>query len=110
MSRKARRIQERINKKPKYSLEDMQKAMNIAIEMKRLTRGHLYMKNNPERCVFCGFKSSKKECRFWFMTFMDRWQSVLLNPTFFHDKEIEAIWIQPEYQDIKLPVNLKDQK
>jgi len=101
-----KRLQDRQTQKKKYSLQDVQRAMNIAIEMKKLNRGHLYLKNNPTRCVFCGKKTSKTECKFWFITFMDRTQSVLLNPDFYTDKEIEAIWIQPELTDINIPIRM----
>lgn len=93
--------------KKKYSLEDVQKSISIALMMKKYSKGHLFSKTMKDRCVFCGATmKTKKECAYWFMCFLDRLQTVLINPSFFTDKEIEALWLQhgSEYQDIKLPL------
>lgn len=113
-NRRSRRTTERRERKKLYSLHDVQRAINIAIEMKKLTKGHLFSKimvdkNQKSLCVFCGQNTStKKECIYWAMTLIDRIQTVLVNPTFFHDNEIEALWLQhgDEYQNIKLPLNV----
>lgn len=92
--------------KPLYSLLDVQKATVIAIEMKKASLGHLFRKELKNLCVFCGKSTkSKKECEYWFLTFMDRQQTVLINPEFFSDDDMEAIWLQHgyEYDDIKIP-------
>jgi hypothetical protein len=109
--RKDRRKKDRAFSKAKYSLHDVQKAMNIAIEMKRLTYGHLYSKTIKSRCVFCGVTDrSKKECKFSFITFLDRLQVTLINPAYFKDNEIDAFFLlaQDEYQDVRVPWNVKD--
>lgn len=105
MNRKDKRKAIRKQSKPKYSLVDIQKAIVIAVEMKRASNGHLFKKELKNRCVFCGKGlKSKMECEYWFMTFLDRMQTVLINPDFFTDKNIEAIWVQHgyEYKDIKV--------
>lgn len=91
----------------KYTLRDVQKAMNIAVEMKKLTKGHLFSPNIKNRCVFCGqTMKTKKQCQYWVMTLFDRIQTVLVNPTFFRDDEIQALWLQhgEEYQNVRLPL------
>ncbi len=98
------------NSKPKYSLHDVQRASNIALEMKRLTKGHLFSKTIDSRCVFCGVKNKgKKDCKFWFFTFLDRMQVVLINPDFYKEDEIEAFWLyaSKEYADVRVPFNVK---
>lgn len=109
MNRKQRRHDP--NSKKKYSLVDVQKATNLAITMKKFTKGHLYKENLKDKCLFCGSSTkTKKECIYWFLTFMDRMQTALINPSFFTDKEIQALWLQhgDEYQNIKLPLNVTD--
>lgn len=106
MNRANQRKLNKLHGKKIYSFHDIQKATNIAIEMKKLSKGHLFKKALKERCVFCGATmKTRKECDYWFLTFMDRQQTVLLNPTFFHDNEIEALYIQHPYgaEDIKIP-------
>lgn len=115
MNRAQRRADAKKNptKKPKYSLQDVQKAMSIAMEMKKHTKGHLFSKNMKDRCVFCGATMKvKRQCDFWFMTFVDRVQTVLINPDFFTDENVQAMWLQhgEEYQNIKLPLNFGDGK
>jgi hypothetical protein len=112
MGRKEKRlfakIENRKNGKAKYSLHDVQKAINIAIEMRKLTKGHLFSKNLKERCTFCGATmKTRKMCDFWFLTFIDRLQVILINPSYFTDQEIEALWMQngEEYKDVKIPIN-----
>jgi hypothetical protein len=114
-NRKIRRLADKkdTTKKPKYSLQDVQRAMNVAIYMKRYTKGHLFSKNLKDKCVFCGSSmKTKKQCDYWFITFLDRLQTVLINPNYFTDKEIEALWLihGEEYQNIKLPLNITDEK
>lgn len=109
MNRKQRRA--RKENKKKYSLTDVQKAINIAITMKKFSKGHLFSKNLKDKCVFCGASvKTKKECDYWFLTLMDRIQTVLINPSFFQDDEVQALWLQhgEEYQDIRLPLNFTD--
>ena len=103
------------NNKKKYSLNDVQKAIAVAIEMKKHTKGHLFSKNLKDKCVFCGASmKTKKECDYWAMTLLDRLQTVLINPNFFTDENVQALWLQhgEEYQNIKLPLTfgLKDVK
>jgi hypothetical protein len=114
-NRKLKRIKKRLdakrqreNSKPKYSLHDVQKAMNLGIVMRQHSKGHLFSKNLKDRCVFCGVTmKTRKQCDYWFLTFMDRTQTALLNPAFFKDDEVQALWLQHgnEYQDIQLPLN-----
>ena len=111
MNREQRRLKNKKDKtqKKKYSLQDVQAAMNIAIEMKKHTKGHLFSKNTKDRCVFCGQDmKTKKECQYWVMTLLDRMQTILVNPSFFMDDNIQALWLQhgEEYQNIKLPLNV----
>ena len=111
MNREQRRKAAKKDKtqKPLYSLQDVQKAMNIAIEMKKHSKGHLFSKTLKEKCVFCGqTMKTKKTCDYWVMTLLDRLQTVLINPDFFRDDEIQALWLQhsEEYQNIKLPLNV----
>lgn len=93
--------------KQKFTLLELQKAISIALEMKKASRGHLFDKNLKERCVFCGkTRKVKTECNFWFLTFIDRIQTILLNPEFFSADDIEALWLQHsnQYQEIKIPM------
>ena len=95
-------------KKPKYSLVDVQKAMNLGIVMKQHSKGHLFSKRLDDRCTFCGqTMKTKKTCQYWIMTFLDRMQTALINPDYFRDDEVQALWLQhgEEYQNIKLPLN-----
>lgn len=95
--------------KQKFTLLELQKAISISLEMKKASHGHLFDKNLKERCVFCGVgRKTKKECEYWFLTFLDRIQTILINPLFFSDDDIEALWLQHDdaYQDIRIPVNL----
>jgi hypothetical protein len=93
--------------KQKFTLLELQKAFSIALEMKKASHGHLFSKNLKERCVFCGKgRKSKKECEYWFLTFLDRIQTIIINPEFFTADDIEAIWLQhaAEYAPIQIPV------
>lgn len=93
--------------KQKFTLLELQKAFSIALEMKKASHGHLFSKNLKERCVFCGKgRRTKMECELWFLTFLDRVQTILINPEFFTADDIEAIWIQheAEYADIQIPL------
>lgn len=107
MSRAAKRQAEKVEKKKykKFTIVDVQKAISIAMEMKKESKGHLFSKHMKELCVFCGEgRDTKVECEFWLMTFMDRLQTVLINPDFFKGVDQEANWLQhgDEYQDIKI--------
>lgn len=109
MNRKQRRTQDKKDKKSLYSLKDVQKALNIAIEMMKLSKGHLFSAQLKDRCVFCGVTmKTRKKCDYWAMTMIDRLQTILINPDFFRDDEIQALWLQhgEEYQNIKLPLNV----
>ena len=109
MNRKQRRGANTKQDKKKYSLHDVQKALNIAIEMKKHSKGHLFSTSLKDRCVFCGQSmKTKKECQYWVMTLIDRMQTVLINPDFFRDDEVQALWLQhdEEYQNIQLPLNV----
>lgn len=111
MNRKQRRQLKTSQKK--YSLHDVQAAINIAITMKKYSKGHLFSKAMKNRCSFCGVTTkTKKTCDYWFFTFLDRMQTVLINPDFFMEDNIEALWLQhgEEYQNIKLPLNFSDGK
>jgi hypothetical protein len=113
MNRKLRRTRAKTVKsaKKKYSLEDVQRALNIAMEIRKLTKGHLFSKNMKDRCVFCGATmKTKKMCDYWFVSFMDRLQVVLINPEHFRDNEIEALWIksEDEYGNIKVPLSVPE--
>jgi len=107
MNRGQKRKQIRRHSKPKFSLIDVQKAISIALEMRKASKGHLFSKSMKERCVFCGkSRKARTDCEYWFLTFIDRMQTVLINPTFFTDKEIEALWLQhgDEYEAIRIPL------
>lgn len=107
MNRQKKRKLARITKKPKYSLDDVQSAIAIALEMKKHSKGHLFSKNLKDRCVFCG-KGMKvrSQCPYWALTLIDRIQTVLINPSFFTDENIKALYLQhgEEYQNIRLPL------
>lgn len=113
-NRELRRKAAKQNRKKLYSLEQVQRAMNIAVEMKKLTKGHLFSKtlvdkNKQNLCVFCGNSmKTKEQCQYWVMTLFDRIQTVLINPLFFTDDNLQALWLQQgdEYQNIKLPLNV----
>lgn len=110
-NRKHRRSDKRGKKK--YSLFDVQRAINIALTMKKFSKGHLFSKALKDKCVFCGVgMKTRKDCPYWFMTFLDRTQTVLINPEYFRDDEIQALWLihGEEYQNIKLPMNITDVK
>lgn len=97
--------------KQKFTLLELQKALSIALEMKKESKGHLFSLNLKERCVFCGDgRKTKKDCDYWFLTFIDRVQTILINPTFFVGRDAEAAWLQygDEYQEIRIPVLTKD--
>lgn len=97
--------------KKKYSLTDVQRSINIALTMKKFSKGHLFSKHLKDKCVFCGSSmKTKKECQYWFLTFLDRLQTAIINPNYFTDKEVEALWLVhgEEYQNIKLPLNVTD--
>ena len=119
-NRYTRRLQKKKNPK-QFSLDDVQKSLAIAIEMKKLTKGHLFMKNTTAQtkdgevdasksyCAVCGANmKTKTQCDYWAMTLFDRLQSILINPSFYTDDNIEALWLQhgEEYQNIKLPLVL----
>lgn len=111
MNREQKRHTKKIHARAKYSLQDVQSAFNIAITMKKYNKGHLFSKNMKDRCVFCGVTmKTKKECQYWFLSFLDRVQTILINPDFFTDDNVQAFWLQhgEEYQDIKLPLNVTD--
>jgi hypothetical protein len=110
MNRETRRKRDKEVKgqaKQKFTLLELQKAISISLEMKKASRGHLFSKNLKERCVFCGVtRRTKKECEYWFLTFLDRVQTILINPQFFSADDIEAIWLQhaAEYASIQIPL------
>lgn len=106
-NRYTRRLKKKKDNKKEFSLNDVQRSIAIAIEMKKISKGHLFSKNLKDRCVFCGANmKTKKECSYWAMTLIDRIQSVLVNPDFYTDENIQALWLQhgEEYQNIKLPL------
>jgi hypothetical protein len=114
MSRKLRRqIKKRENAK-KYSLMDIHRALRIASNMKKATNGHLYKKVLTKdkkkiklKCVFCGTgTSNKKTCDDWVLTYLDRFQAILINPDFYREDDTEAVMLlnSEEYKRIKLPV------
>lgn len=112
MNRLQRRRAEQKQKRPRYSLIDVQKAMNIALEMRKHSKGHLFSKTLKDTCVFCGATmKTRTMCKFWFLTFLDRMQVTLINPTFFMDDNVEALWMQSssEYQDVQIPLNISSQ-
>ncbi len=108
MNRKSKRIVQRKAKaqsKQKFTLLDLQKALSIALEMRKESKGHLFKSHLKERCVFCGEdRKTKKDCEWWFMTFLDRLQTILINPQFFVGNDLEANYLQhgDEYKDIKV--------
>lgn len=107
MSRRTRRLFKRQAKKPRYSLEDVQSAITIAIEMKKHSKGHLFSKGLKDRCTFCGQSmKTRRQCEYWVLTLIDRIQTILINPDFFTDENVQALWLQhgEEYQNIKLPL------
>lgn len=108
LRRKAARKRDKVIHKPQYSLVQVQKAMNLGIVMKQHSKGHLFTKNLKDRCTFCGATmKTRKQCEYWFLTFLDRMQTALINPTFFQDDEVQALWLQhgEEYKNIMLPLN-----
>lgn len=110
MNRAQKRASAKKDKSQKklYSLQDVKAAISVALEMKKHSKGHLFSKNLKDHCTFCGATTkTKKTCDFWFMTLLDRIQTVLINPDFFTDENVQALWLQhgEEYQNIKLPMN-----
>lgn len=108
-NRKQRRTQEKKDNKKLYALKDVQRALNIAVEMKKLSKGHLFSAQLKDRCVFCGVTmKTRKQCDYWVLTIFDRMQSVLINRTFYKDDDIQALWLQhgEEYQNVRLPLNV----
>lgn len=106
-NRETRRKQDKKDSVKKYSLNDVQRALSIAIEMKRYSKGHLFSKALKDRCVFCGLTmKTKKTCDYWAITIFDRLQSALVNPLFYKDDELQSLWLQhgDEYQNIRLPL------
>jgi len=109
MNRKARRTIDSEAKKQgkkKFTLLELQKALSIAIEMKKESRGHLFKQHLKEHCVFCGAdRNTKKECEWWFLTYLDRVQTILINPLFFKNDDTQANWLQQgdDYKQIKVP-------
>ena len=100
---KAKTRQERV----KFTLIDVQKAISIALEMRKESRGHLF-KKGPKRtvCVFCGAgRRTKEDCEYSLLTFFDRMQTVLINPDFFRGDDKQANWLQQGemYKDIRVP-------
>ena len=94
--------------KTTFTLVELQKAFAIALEMKKASRGHLFSKSLKEHCVFCGKdRDVKEECDYWFLTYMDRVQTILINPQFFTDDDMEALWLQhaAEYSAIAVPIS-----
>lgn len=107
MSRRTKRLFARQSKKPKYSLEDVQAAIVVALEMKKHSKGHLFSKALKDKCTFCGATmKTRKQCPYWAMTLIDRIQTVLINPAFFTAENVKALYLQhgEEYQNIKLPL------
>lgn len=110
MNRKTRRATAKFKTKQekiKFTLIDVQKAISVALEMRKESRGHLF-KKGPKRtvCVFCGAgRRTKDECEYSFMTFIDRMQTVLVNPDFFKGDDSQANWLQhgESYAEIKVP-------
>lgn len=97
--------------KPKYSLEDVQRAMNVAIQIRKLSKGHLFKKTLNDQCVFCGAgMDTKKMCDYWFVSYLDRLQVVLINPDHFKDDALDVLWVQDgeEYKDVKVPLNVQE--
>lgn len=112
MNREKRRKATRIGRKKRYSLEEIQLSLQIAANMKKTTKGHLYQKvmidkKIQQRCVFCEApEKAKKLCDYWVMTLLDRFQVVLINKAFYQEDDSEARWmrLENEYNDVKLPV------
>lgn len=114
MNRAQRRQQDKKDRAKKYSLQQVQRSISIAIEMMKLSKGHLFSASLKDRCVFCGVSmKTKKQCDYKTLTLFDRLQTVLVNPTFYTSDNLQALWLQHgnEYQDIKLPlaVEAKDE-
>ena len=109
MNRKVRRKMQAEGKKQgkkKFTLMQLQKAFSVALEMKKESRDHLFKSYLKERCVFCGAdRKTKKQCDFWFLTYLDRVQTILINPQFFANDDEQANWLQQgdEYKEIKVP-------
>lgn len=110
--RKVKKLAEKQGRQT-FSLLDLQKAYSIALEMRKASKGHLFSKlkinqaNKVEMCVFCDQdRTTDQYCDYAELTLMDRVQTILLNPDFFTDKDIEAIWLQhsAEYAHIQIPV------
>ncbi len=104
--------------KQKFTLLELQKAIAISLEMKKESRGHLFSPNlkheetQVEMCVFDGIdRNTTDDCEFWFLTFLDRVQTILINPEFFIGADAKASWLQhgDEYQDIRIPVEVADE-
>lgn len=100
--------------KQKFTLLELQKALSIALEMKKESRGHLFSPNlkheetRIEMCLFCGEdRNTKTECDHWFLTFIDRIQTILINPEFFIGVDEQANWLQhgDEYEGIRVPID-----
>lgn len=116
MNREARRKRDKAvrgQSKQKFTLLDLQKSFAIALEMVKESRGHLFnphMKDKEsglELCTFCGQdRKTEEECDFERLTWIDRVQTILLNPDFFRESEAEAIYFQhgENYQDIRIPL------
>lgn len=112
MNRKFRRKQQKIASVKKYSLADIQRALAIAANMRKHTKGHLYIRSLNKnkkigiKCVFCGVsEKARKQCDYWFLTILDRFQAVLVNPDFYKDSDDEAYWLLASegYANIKIP-------
>ena len=120
MSRKQRRQQKKRENAKKYSIMDIHRALRIASNMKKATNGHLYKKVLTKdkkslklKCVFCGKgTSNKKTCDDWVLTYLDRFQSILVNPDFYKEDDTEAVMLLQgnEYKQIKLPAGIKNVK
>lgn len=88
-----------------FTLLELQRATHIANEMRKASRGHLFTKSLKERCIFCGEdRKTRTDCASWFQTFLDRMQTILINPEFYKDDDIEGYFYQhgDEYGGIKL--------
>ena len=109
MNRQEKRLRDKKVKgqlKQKFTLLELQKAISIALEMKKESRGHLFSIHLKERCVFCGVgRKTKKNCEWWLLTFVDRLQTILINPTFFLGNDELASWLQhdDQYQHVRIP-------
>lgn len=116
MKRKAqKRLQSEAKKqgKKKFTLLELQKALSIALEMKKDTGGHLFKDHLKNHCVFCGEDTkTKKKCDWWFLTYLDRVQTILINPLFFQGDDSQAKWLQQgeDYKQIKVPTKTKATK